>query len=171
MKRLITIAFILLITISSFGQGHGQGLGQWKNKETKNRHEQIVSAKIAFFTTEIGITPEEAKSFWPVYNKYWDEFSKASNETRTSLRELRKLDKAGNTSDVDFRKATQLYIDNMKKEIAIQELYLPEFYKILSPAKVAKLLLAEDSFRFKLMDMLKGMTKPSKPEEAPTPSN
>ena len=31
--------------------------------------EKIQSEKIAFLTTEIGLTPEEAQAFWPVYNQ------------------------------------------------------------------------------------------------------
>ena len=31
--------------------------------------ERIMSEKIAFLTVEVGLTPEEAQVFWPVYNQ------------------------------------------------------------------------------------------------------
>ena len=32
-------------------------------------HDKMMSEKIAFITTELELTPEEAQVFWPVYNQ------------------------------------------------------------------------------------------------------
>lgn len=37
-----------------------------------DKEEEIKSQKIAFFTNKIGLTPEEAQVFWPIYNSYWE---------------------------------------------------------------------------------------------------
>ena len=57
MKRL----FILLLACLTLS------LNAQEKKE--NRKEQIESQKIAFFTAELELTPEEAQLFWPVYNQ------------------------------------------------------------------------------------------------------
>ena len=54
--------------------------------ENKDNWEEIESAKIAFFTTYIGITPEEAKTFWPIYNNYSKESRELHKATRKSLK-------------------------------------------------------------------------------------
>ena len=51
------LAAFALLSISSYAQP----TGNWK--------ERMMSEKIAFFTTEIGISPEEGQAFWPVYNE------------------------------------------------------------------------------------------------------
>ena len=46
-------------------------------QETKiDKEQEIKSQKIAFFTDKIGLTPEEAQTFWPIYNNYWDKKNK-----------------------------------------------------------------------------------------------
>ena len=63
MKKIIYIvtASVLILTsaISAFAEERFQD--NWKEK--------IMSEKIAFLTMEMGITPEEAQVFWPVYNQ------------------------------------------------------------------------------------------------------
>lgn len=39
--------------------------------------EQIQAIKIGFITKKLGLTPDEAQKFWPIYNQYSDEVKKA----------------------------------------------------------------------------------------------
>lgn len=143
MKKFLIIVFSLFLVVSSFAQ------------EANMNKEQIQSAKIAFFTSEIGLTPEEAEVFWPVYNSYWDKMMKANRMTRKSLGMLKKMEREGKATDTEYKEAVQLYVENLKREYAIPEMYLSEFHKILSPEKIAKMFVAEEAFRVKLMNMWK----------------
>jgi hypothetical protein len=106
---------------------------QAQNKRPAN--ERMESMKIGFLTNKLNLTPEEAKEFWPVYNKYSDE-----------LETLRK----GRRENIINAK---LNIDEMKdSEI---EKYHPQFKRILPIKKVGQLYRAEDEFKRKLLDMLK----------------
>ena len=46
--------------------------------------ERMESMKIGFLTDRLNLTPEEAKEFWPVYNKYSDELEVLRNGRRES---------------------------------------------------------------------------------------
>ena len=52
--------------------------------------EKIQTVKIAFLTNEIGLTPTEAQSFWPIYNAVSEELDKAMYSAAASYMELEK---------------------------------------------------------------------------------
>ena len=43
-----------------------------QSQSMKEKKEQIKSLKVAFFTTELDLTTNEAEKFWPLYNTYDD---------------------------------------------------------------------------------------------------
>ena len=47
-----------------------------------------MAEKIAYFTSELDLTPEEAQLFWPVYNMLQDEREKYHRESRDCMRLL-----------------------------------------------------------------------------------
>ena len=57
---MITAIAAFAATSSQAQDKHEKG-GDWKKK--------MMSEKVAFFTVELDLTPEEAQLFWPVYNK------------------------------------------------------------------------------------------------------
>src|SRR5258706_16201427 len=48
--------------------------------------EKVEAFKIGFLTKRLNLTPDEAKNFWPVYNKFQDELEKARKQRRETLR-------------------------------------------------------------------------------------
>jgi len=95
MIKRILILWIFVYTISSVSAQQG------------NRGEKIQALKVAYITQVVKLTPEEAQSFWPVYNIYFEEIKKA--------RQANKIDELKYQED----------ILNIKKK------YKPEFKKIL----------------------------------------
>jgi len=53
----ILVAFVLLISVNSFGQG---------GRLLREKKEQIKAMKVAYITNELSLTPEEAAKFWPL---------------------------------------------------------------------------------------------------------
>ncbi|MBR2946973.1 MAG: hypothetical protein IKC17_00065 [Bacteroidales bacterium] len=119
----------------------------------KNKWEELESAKIAFFTTFIGITPEEAKVFWPIYNNFQKESRELHKTTMKSLKAVKELSEKGKFTDIEMKKLIKEYLDNYEKEGELGKLYIEEFYKILPVEKVAKIFLAEEEFRIKMIKM------------------
>ena len=66
----------------------------------KEWRERIMSEKIAYLTGAIGLTPEEAQSFWPVYNQAWEDRGKAQFEVMKAYRDLEKATDENRTKDI-----------------------------------------------------------------------
>lgn len=157
MKRLFIIVIALLVAFSSFSQE--------KKSEPISRKDQIQSAKIAFFTTAIGLTPEDAQIFWPVYNQCWEARQKAHFTTVRSFSNLRRIQKEGNKSETEIKDAVQKYLDNMNAEMKVYEQCCQEYEKVLSPDKLLKFYLAEEDFRAQIIKMWKEPKKQEHPQK------
>jgi len=135
---------ILLLTLGVFLIAQTSVVAQ-KSDNHKKRWEKYKTEKVAFLTTNLDLTPQEAQKFWPVYNQMDNEKSEAQKKRRELERKVRD---AGETlSDVEIIKLTREFASNMKKEGALNEKYNEEFLKILPPQKVLKLYKVENEFR------------------------
>jgi hypothetical protein len=117
---------------------------QFGNKD--DWKERMQSEKIAFLTMEIGLTPDEAQKFWPIYNMVSDDMDKAMHEVFSSYMEL---EKALNEekSDKEISKYLERYLDALEKQNEIRDDSVEEYRKILTDKKVAKIFVAEEKFR------------------------
>lgn len=119
--------------------------GNWKEK--------MESVKIAFLTNEIGLTPTEAQSFWPIYNSVSEELDKAMYSTFSSYMELEKAINE-NKSDKEVSKCLERYLDALESQDEIRSESVEKYKKILSERKVAKIFVAEEKFRRQHIRML-----------------
>lgn len=133
----LTLMMSAISTSAQPGPGNPAGI-DWK--------ERIQSEKIAFMTMEIGLTPEEAQKFWPIYN----EVSKEQDATVAEVfKSYMALEKALNEdkSDKEISKYFQSYLDAIEKQNEIAEASVDKYRKILPDKKVAKIFVAEEKFR------------------------
>lgn len=122
----------------------------------KPSREEINAQKIAFFTQELNLTPQEAEKFWPVYNASWHARGKARKETMRSLDQLNQaLEATPSVSDIKIKELSEAYIQNYKKEGDIYISYFNDFKKILPLRKAVKVFGAEEKFRVMLIKQLR----------------
>ncbi|MDP3437123.1 MAG: hypothetical protein Q8S04_07750 [Bacteroidales bacterium] len=158
MKKL----FILLITLSFAFSGFAQNEPQKKQKS--HTYQQIQSAKIAFFTTEIQLTPKEAEAFWPLYNEYWREREMLMRRTQDAMRVITAYVKDGSPkTEPELVKLMGVYINNVTEEGFIHKVYYDKFFKILPVEKVARLYIAEEQFRMKMIRQFRVGSTPAVP--------
>lgn len=140
MKNSILIILIAgIFSFNSSASGYCQKRdGEWKQK--------MMSEKIAFFTTEIGITPEEGQDFWPVYNQINKEKDEAMKLVFENFRKLSDAMETGK-SEKEIQRLLDDYLAAMKKQRDIDNGASSRYMKVLSVEKVAKLYLAEEKFR------------------------
>jgi hypothetical protein len=132
MKR-ITIA--LLILGMSFGS-----MAQEKEIQRENRKAQ----KIAFISTKLELSTEEAEKFWPVYNSSEAEFKRLKKEHKAAMGEKKKISEM---SDTEVEKLLDTGLEIQQKELDIRKKYLVKFKEVLPIKKVAKLTRIEHEFR------------------------
>lgn len=148
MKQFLTIALILSMFVP-----HLYGIDKCDGQREKKRWERIQSMKVAFFTTKMELSKEEAEAFWPIYNKYREEIYSARKKIRENYKEIKRLSESSNPSELELKKVLNAYIDLYQKEAEIDKLYIFEFYKIIPVEKVAKMYVAEEEFRQEMINI------------------
>lgn len=140
MKNTI-VGLVLLIGATCFAQPGGD----LKHKE---RQEYIHTQKIAFISTELALTTEEAEKFWPVYNEYDAKLEALRKERRGFAKELKGIDDL--TGDKAYE-LTEKILATEKKESDLRLEYLSKFADVLGKKKAAKVFIAEDKFKRELL--------------------
>lgn len=160
MKRTIIIALVSLITMPAlFAQGgfrpdfKPERMGDErceKGDRMEKFKEKIKVEKVAFITSELELTYEEAQKFWPIYNQYDNELMSLRDKNRPKDTILNN----GFPKRPDFLKMSEEeaqtilrnHIETEKDVISLQEKYSKEFLKAISTQKITKLFFLEKEF-------------------------
>jgi len=143
MKRFITYFYLLVfgfVAISTIAQ-------------PGTKRDRIEALRVSFISQKVNFTPQEAQSFWPLYNEYNDKL----DLNRKTFRQ-----QYGPNIDLSFKtdKEAELYLLaelNLKqKEFELYKEYYDKFRKILPVKKVALLRRAEEDFKKELIKNIKG---------------
>ena len=94
--------------------------------------------KMNTLTRKLDLSPEEVKSFTPVFTEYSDEMSKLKQTDPLSRKNVDSL------STKELEKLITQRMDSKKKEYEINKKYDKKFKEILPLKKVYQLYLAED---------------------------
>lgn len=140
MKYLFVISLCLLIlSQNTFAQ---------RGESRKQRWEKFRAEKVAFLTSNLDLTPEEAQKFWPIYNQMEKERQEAQDQRREVERKVQEA--GGSMSKKEIVDLTREFTSTMKHEGALISKYNEEFLKILPPEKVLKIYQSENEFRMKI---------------------
>ncbi len=138
MKK-ISLILMLLVAISAISLAQDTQRGQ-----------RLESEKIAFFTSKLNLTPDEAREFWPVYNEYTKKRGELNKEKNELLKSINK-----DLSEQALEDAGDKIIDKDLKQAELAKNYHKEFKKILSANKVLRLYQVENQFRRVLLEQLR----------------
>lgn len=140
MKRITTIfaALAAMICLCSAADARTSWGDDWKEK--------LMAEKIAFLTLEVGLTPEEAQVFWPVYNQVEKEKDEAMFGVIRAYKEMSKaIDEKKGEKEVSA--LLDKYLEAQKKVNEIENGIAAKYKAVLPVEKVAKLYVAEEKFR------------------------
>ncbi len=125
---------------------------QQSEENRANKTERIQAQKIAYISTRLDLSVEEAQQFWPVYNEYNNEL-RALKKEKNSKKEMSEFTE----SDAD------LYLEQMistkEKELAIQKEYLYKFKEVLPSKKVVQLIRLEKRFKTEIIENIEKRLK------------
>ena len=156
MSRLIfSLLFFFFIILQVEAQGPGTPAPERRIAVIRGgpAGERVQVERIAYLTEKIGLTPEEAQQFWPIYNEM--------DNKRTALFEERAMIMQRFTNNSDNLNERQI-TEQLNRLVAIQqqETALPaeydvKFRKVLSSRKVMNLYVAEMGFRNYLLQNIR----------------
>jgi hypothetical protein len=138
MKNLI-ITMLLSLPFLVSAQGHGD-----KNNE-------IETYKIAYLTEKLGLSSEEAKIFWPIYNDWQKEQGALRKERYQKMISFRKINEIENLSDTEVQTLITNDFAMKEKELNLEKKY---YYKLKSklPIKtVGKYYRAQEAFKREIL--------------------
>lgn len=153
MKKIIYIltTSILMLTSAISASAEERFQDNWKEK--------IMSEKIAFLTMEMGITPEEAQVFWPVYNQVDKQRDEAIRNVFRSYKAVEDAVAAGK-GEKELNKLLDEYISALEAQGEVEQKAYKEYAKVLPMEKLAKLYVAEEKFRRQHIRKLHGGNRP-----------
>jgi len=157
LKRATTL--IIVGTFLSAGNIRAQNAPQQK--------ENIESRHIGFITNELQLTPEEAQTFWPVYNRYHGELEALRKKHTTDL--LAAKVNFDSYTDDQVSKLIDNEMDYRQKELDLQRKYNTEFKKVLPVKKVARFYRAEQQFKINLIRDMKQNNSGQQPRSGEVP--
>ncbi|AMJ66283.1 hypothetical protein [Hymenobacter sp. PAMC 26628] len=137
-RRLVLAGALLLAATTAQAQGP---LRQRMQAAKAERLSQLDNARIAFFTSRLALSQDQAQRFWPIYN----EFIVRRRELNRTGRPL-KREQIDVLTDQQIRdNITQTY-NTRQQELNLEKDYFDKFQKVLSLRQVAQLLAAERDF-------------------------
>ena len=159
MKRTIIVMLVSLMTIPAmFAQGNrsdfkSERMGDNRCEKCDRMEkfkEKIRVEKVAFITSELELTYDEAQKFWPIYNQYDKELMAIREKNRPKDTTLHN----GFPMRPDFLKMSEEeaqtilknHIQTERDVISLQEKYSKELLKAISIQKITKLFFIEKEF-------------------------
>ena len=144
--RLLRLAGLLLaLAPAAHAQG---GLGGGRKGQ---RLGQLENAKIAFITTRVSLTQDQAQKFWPLCN----EFSMRRRELNRNGRLLRR-DVTEGMTDPQIRDTFTQAFATRQQELNLEKEYFDKFQKVISLRQVAQLFQAERDFTKEVINRVAG---------------
>lgn len=125
--------------------------------------EKLRAEKVAFLTTRMDLTPQEAEKFWPVYNQLEQENHKKFVNLLNSYRELERAIRE-NAGKAEIEKFLLAYSKAKDESASYEEAHMKKYLEILPVEKVAKLYVGEEEFRRSQINRL-GRRPDNKPQQ------
>lgn len=141
-KRIIGIGVLVLLVGGVFAQG----------KLTDAKWKEFEAQKVAFFTKELDLTPEEAAIFWPLYNEMQKKTELIEQGIRKNYREIKE---AQNVTEKQYMEAVLKMLGEDERIQKVKKEYYQKMLEALPASKIWKLNEAERKFRHQLFEKLR----------------
>jgi hypothetical protein len=139
-KKLYPLLF-LLISFTFYAQG----------ERTKEKREQIKAMKVAFLTTELNLSTNEAEKFWPIYNTFDDKQFELRHQKMKGFFKKMNNDDLDNLSEKDATALLNQIQSNEEELFQLRKKFISNLKDVLPAVKIIKLKKAEEDFNRKLL--------------------
>ena len=109
--------------------------------------QRVRAMKIAYMTDRMGLTPDEAQKFWPIYNEYEQEQRKVREKYRPAA-------DISAMPDTELERFVAQHLDMQEEELRLKREYFARLKRVLPIRKMAIFLQAETEFNRKLLQAL-----------------
>ncbi len=113
---------------------------------------RLEAMKIGFITERLNLNSDEAKVFWPIYNKFTDDMKKLRQSSKGKISE--EMADMPAMTDAEAEKVLNDMVNFKIQEADLLKKYASEFKKVLPVKKVVLLFKAENDFKRELLKKL-----------------
>lgn len=114
--------------------------------------EKIESQRIAFLTNRLKLTPEEATTFWPLYNQYKAEEKAIRQKTKPAKR-------MKNMTDEEIEAYILASLSAEEEKVKLKRKFYFQLKEVLPIRKIGRIQPAEKAFKRKMLKAIKGKRK------------
>lgn len=108
------------------------------------QNKSVESARVAFISQKINITPAQAEKFWPLYN----ELNNKKTEIRQSVRDIyAKMALPSEQTNEKIKTYLQQIASLKHEDVNLEKEYYTRYLQIISAKQLADLIAAEKEFQ------------------------
>ncbi len=137
MKKILIIVLILS-SFASYAQN---------NQSAKAK---LEAARIALITERLALTPEQAQSFWPVYNEYAEQRRNIQMEYRSTRQGL----DLNQLTDEQQRAMLKGRMEEKQRQLDLENKYSERLMNVINARQLMALKRAEDDFRSMILQRI-----------------
>lgn len=142
----IKILFLLVFIVAG-----GNSFSQHRPAAQQGR-ERIEVVKTTFLSRQMKLTPEEARSFWPVYDQYQETVRGLEEDRQTALQNIGEgLERM---NDDEINAMIDARISHAETALAARKKMIADLREFLPPRKIAIFLRAENQFNRELKERM-----------------
>ncbi len=138
LRSIPIIAILLTSALFAYAQPSQPGQGR-----TDERMQALESRRVAFITERMGLTPREARLFWPIYNEYNQKVEALNNSMRNMHREMPDPGKLTEEQAAIF---IEKDVERLEQTAALRREYHEKLKEVIPARKIALLYEAEKEF-------------------------
>ena len=132
MKKILIVA-LFLSGFTAFAQNNNQ----------QDARAKLEAARIALISERLGLTPDQAQQFWPIYNEYAEQRRSIQQE----FRDARKGMDINNLTEEQGRALVQARMEGKQRQLNLESKYSDRLMDVINNRQLMALKKAEDDFR------------------------
>jgi len=139
MKNLLFLALLLFPFLASAQRPAG------------DRNNEIETYKVAYLTEKLGLSTEEAKIFWPIYNDWQKEQDVLRRERFQKMISFRKITEIETLSDSQVQTLIANDFDIKQRELNLEKKYYNKLKSSLPIKIIGKFYRAQEAFKREIL--------------------
>ncbi|MDP3461176.1 MAG: hypothetical protein Q8S18_00135 [Bacteroidales bacterium] len=148
MKKLYFFLSMILLVVSSL---ISQSVLAQQRRALQNKPgERVEAFRVAYFTRQLELSPDEAKVFWPLFDEY-SKIIKLQHQAKKENMELVASKGIDNLSDTELNQLIDSRISQAEEGLKARVHFVKELRKVLPPRKVIRFYKAEEQFKKMLL--------------------
>jgi len=132
MKKILIVA-LFLSGFTAFAQNNNQ----------QDARAKLEAARIALISERLGLTPDQAQQFWPIYNEYAEQRRSIQQE----FRDAKKGMDINNLTEEQGRALVQARMEGKQRQLNLESKYSDRLMDVINNRQLMALKKAEDDFR------------------------